>query len=59
MLFCTNYLSRETKVLPCVMKGECADRVMELYKALSREGQVLVVLQYARVVENPTGLCFY
>lgn len=43
-------------MLPCVMKGECADRAMEQYNAVSQEGQVLVVLQYARVVQISEGL---
>lgn len=43
-------------MLPCVLKGDCADRAMEQYKALKCEGQVLVVLQYARVVEISEGI---
>lgn len=45
------------------MKGECADRAMDQYSAVSGEDQVLVVLQYARVVEVSEGwflmlMCF-
>ena len=45
-------------MLHCVMKGECADRAMEQYNALELDGQVLVVLQYVRVVQISEGLVF-
>ena len=43
-------------MLPCVLKGESAEVAMEQYKALKCEGQVLVVLQYARVVQISEGV---
>lgn len=43
-------------MLSCVMKGECAESAMEQYNAMKCDGQVLVVLQYARVVEISEGL---
>lgn len=45
----------ETKVLACVLKGGAADLAMELYNVVSPHGQVLVVLQYVRVVHNQSG----
>lgn len=48
-------LCRETKLLSCVMKGDCADRAMELYNALELR-DVFVVVQLARVFDNPEGL---
>ena len=43
-------------MLPCVLKGESAEVAMEQYKALNCDGQVLVVIQYARVVQVSEGV---
>ena len=45
--------------MACVMKGVCAETTMAQYKAVSHDGQVFVVIQYARIIVNSTsGILF-
>lgn len=41
------------------MKVDCADRAMEMYNSLELEGDVFVVIQLARVLENREGLLLF